>query len=233
MARKMTLKCMTLVLVCLFTAQAYAGETPVLESQNDKTNYSIGVNVVRNYRQQGMEIDVDMVLKGMQDAMSGERLLMTEEELQKTMNTLQTELRRKQRQAVRIAAENDVKAGLAFLAENKAKEGVVTLTSGLQYKILREGKGRRPTESDTVEVHYRGTLIDGTEILNTYKAGQSATFKVTGTIAGLREALMLMHVGSKWQVFVPPQLAYGESGMGRFIRPNAALIYEVELLAIK
>jgi FKBP-type peptidyl-prolyl cis-trans isomerase FklB len=131
------------------------------------------------------------------------------------------------------AAEDNRKAGESFLAENKKKEGVVTLPSGLQYKVLKAGDGKKPTDADTVECHYRGTLINGTEFDSSYLTGQPATFKIAGVIPGWREALKLMPVGSKWQLFVPSQLAYGARGKGGSIGPNAALIFEVELLAIK
>jgi FKBP-type peptidyl-prolyl cis-trans isomerase FklB len=131
------------------------------------------------------------------------------------------------------AAEDNKKAGESFLAENKKKEGVVTLPSGLQYKVLKAGDGKKPTDTDTVECNYRGTHIDGTEFDSSYRTGQPATFKVAGVIPGWREALKLMPVGSKWQIFVPSQLAYGTRGKPGSVGPNAALIFEVELLAIK
>ena len=148
------------------------------------------------------------------------------------MTMLQNELWLKQRQ-IKTAAVANKREGDSLLADNKKKRGVVTLTSGLQYEGLKAADGKKPTDADTVEVNYRGTLTDGTEILNTYKAGQPATFKVTETIPGLTEVLKLMPLGSRWHVFIPSQLAYGERGMGRFIGSNATLIYEFELLGIK
>jgi len=144
----------------------------------------------------------------------------------------QSEQLRKQRQAAGLAGEENRKAGEAFLAGNKAKDGVVTLPSGLQYKVLKAGDGRKPSDADMVECRYRGTLIDGTEFDRSDPAGQPATFKVAGVIPGWREALKLMPVGSKWQLFIPPQLAYGAIGSGP-IGPNATLIFELELLAVK
>jgi FKBP-type peptidyl-prolyl cis-trans isomerase FklB len=149
------------------------------------------------------------------------------------MRTFQTELRDKQQAKRKAEGDENLKAGEVFLAENRKKEGVVTLPNGLQYKILKAGGGRKPTEADTVEVNYRGTLIDGTEFDSSYKRGKPVTFKVTGVIKGWTEALKLMPVGSKWQLFIPPQLAYGERGAGQAIGPNATLIFEIELLAIK
>lgn len=214
-------------------AQASAEEAPVLKTQKDKMSYSIGAEAGKNFKRLGVEVDTDLLVKGLRDALSGEKLLMTDEELRGTMTAYQAEVRQKQAQAARLAAENNKKAGDAFLAENTTKEGIVTLPSGLQYKILKAGDGKMPTAADTVECHYRGTLINGTEFDSSYRRGQPATFKVTGVIPGWREALKLMSVGSKWQLFIPPQLAYGERGTGRDIGPNATLIFEVELLAIK
>ncbi len=158
---------------------------------------------------------------------------MSDEEMRTVMTAYQKEISQKQAEAAKIAAEKNKKEGDAFLAANKAKEGVITLPSGLQYKILKEGNGKKPTDADTVQVHYRGTLIDGTEFDSSIKRGQPASFPVKQIIPGWREALKLMPVGSKWQLFIPPELAYGARGAGGDIGPNATLIFEVELLAIK
>jgi FKBP-type peptidyl-prolyl cis-trans isomerase len=226
-------KWMMLLGIALLTAPVFAGETPVLKTQKEKVSYSLGADVARNFKRLGIEVDVDLLVKGLRDSFAGEKLLMTQAEFRETMNTFQAELRQKQIEATRVAAENNKTAGDAFLAENKAKEGVVTLPSGLQYKILKAGDGKTPTDADTVECQYYGTLIDGTEFDSSYSRGQSATFKLSGVIPGWREALKLMPVGSKWQLFVPPQLAYGERGAGRDIGPNATLIFEVELVGIR
>lgn len=217
----------------LLAARASAEEAPVLKTQQDKVSYSIGVEAGRNYKRMGVEVDANLLVKGLRDALSAEKLLMTDEEIRATMTAYQAELRQKQAQATRLAAENNKKAGEAFLAANKTKEGVVTLPSGLQYKILKAGNGKTPTETDTVECNYRGTLIDGTEFDSSYRRGQPAAVKVTGVIPGWKEALKLMPVGSRWQLVIPHQLAYGERGVGRDIGPNATLIFEVELLTIK
>jgi len=217
----------------LLAAQASAGEAPVLKTEKDKTSYGIGVDVARNFKGLGIDLDLDILIKALRDVYSGEKLLMTEEELRVTMNAYRAELMQKQAVAQRKAAEENQKKGDAFLAENKTKEGIVALPSGLQYKILNAGNGKTPTDADTVECHYRGTLIDGTEFDSSYRRGQPITLGVTGLIAGWREALKLMPVGSKWQLFIPPKLAYGARGAGRDIGPNATLIFEVELLAIK
>jgi UDP-GlcNAc:undecaprenyl-phosphate/decaprenyl-phosphate GlcNAc-1-phosphate transferase len=229
------------VLVASFlAARAGAEGTQILKTQRDKVNYAIGVGVARNFSRQGIEVDVDLVIRGMKDTLSGQKLLMPEDELRKTMNAFQLEvrqkqadLRRKNAQASGKLAETNKKAGDAFLIENKKKEGVVTLPSGLQYKILKAGDGKRATEADSVVCHYKGTLIDGTEFDSSYRNGQPATQEVKKVIAGWKEALQLMPVGSKWQLVVPPELAYKMRGVDSSIGPNATLVFEVELLAIK
>jgi UDP-GlcNAc:undecaprenyl-phosphate/decaprenyl-phosphate GlcNAc-1-phosphate transferase len=236
----MTRNLMAILLVGLLVAQAGAEETQVLKTQKDKVNYAIGVGVARNFTRQGIEVDVDLVVKGLKDALGGQKLLMSEDELSRTMSAFQVEvrqkqadLRRKQSQTNPKLAENNKKAGDAFLIENKKKEGVVTLPSGLQYKVLKAGDGKRATEADSVVCHYKGTLIDGTEFDSSYRTGHPATLEVKKVIAGWKEALQLMPVGSKWQLAVPADLAYKARGVGPSIGPNATLIFEVELLAIK
>jgi FKBP-type peptidyl-prolyl cis-trans isomerase FklB len=229
----MALKWLGVLGVVLLAAQVSAQEPPVINTQKDKVSYGMGVSVARNFKQQGIEIDADLVVKGLRDELSGAKLLMTEEDLTNTMREFQAELRQKQARARKLAAEENKKAGTVFLAENKKKEGVVTLPSGLQYKILKKGTGKKPKETDTVEVHYRGTLIKGTEFDSSLRTGQPTTLQLTGVIPGWKEALKRMPVGSKWQLFIPPQLAYGERGSGSDIGPNSTLIFEVELLTIK
>lgn len=212
-----------------------AGEKPVLKTKKDKESYAIGVEMVRNFIRQGFDIDLDIIIKGMKDVQTGNKLLLTEEEILGTLNIFASEVRRKQTEARLMVGEKNKKEGEEFLAANKTKEGVVTLPSGLQYKILKAGSGKKPTAEDTIEVHYRGTLVNGTQFESTYDVGKPATIKVSDphVIAGLREAFKLMPVGSKWQVFIPNQLAYGQRGSGRVIGPYSTLIYEIEVLAIK
>jgi FKBP-type peptidyl-prolyl cis-trans isomerase len=226
-------KYITALGVFLLAAQVGAGEPPVFKTQKEKISYGIGVDMSRNFKQQGVEFDADALLKGFKDDSSGGKLLMSEEDIRATLNAYQTELLQKRAQAMIVAAAENKKIGEAFLAENGKKEGVVTLPSGLQYKILKAGDGRKPTEVDTVECNYRGTLLNGSEFDNSYRTGKPAAFKVTGLIPGWTEALKLMSAGSKWQLFIPPQLAYGDRGAGGVIGPNAALIFELELLSIK
>ncbi|RQW76849.1 MAG: FKBP-type peptidyl-prolyl cis-trans isomerase [Geobacter sp.] len=223
--------------VVLQAAQVVAVEPQALKSQKDQVNYAIGVNLANNLKQQVVQIDQDLLIKGMKDAFAGGELLLTDDELRKSISHYQKAVRQKQGLAAKArmtAAEENRKAGDAFLAENRKKEGVVTLPSGLQYRILKAGDGKRPSGSDSVECNYRATLVNGTEIDSTLRTGKPATFKVNdGAFQGRSEALRLMSVGSKWQIFIPPQLAFGERGRGKDIGPNETLIYEVELLAIK
>lgn len=228
----MTLKWMVVLGIVLLPTQMFAEEPTVLKTQRDKVNYAIGVNMIGNFKQQGIEIDLDLVIRGMKDALAGEKLLMTNEELRKIIGVYIAAARQNQAKVRSAAAEENRKAGEAFLAENGKKEGVVTLPSGLQYKILKAGDGRKPTDGDTVECTYRGTLINGTEF-DRSGPEKPATFKVAGVIPGWSEALKLMPAGSRWQLFIPSRLAYGERGQGRDIGPNETLIFEIELLAVK
>jgi len=230
----MTLKWMAVLAVGLLAAQAIAEEPLVLKTQKDRESYAIGVEMARSFKRQGIEVNLDIVTRGMKDALAGDKLLLTDNDLLTTMNMFGSELRRKKASARLTASLDNKKEGEEFLAANKTKEGVVTLPSGLQYKILKAGEGKKPTEADTVECQYRGTLIDGTEFDSTYRAAKPAALNLSDIylISGLREALKLMPVGSKWQLFIPHQLAYGQRGSGR-IGPNETLIYEVELVAIK
>ncbi len=214
------------------TAKASAEEPAAPKTEKDKVSYGIGVAMGRQLKSQGIDFDLDFVERGLKDVASGQKLLMTEEDLKTTMTAFQTEMAKKQEEARKKAAEDNKKAGEAFLAQNKTKEGVVTLPSGLQYKILKAGDGKKPTLDDTVVCQYRGTLIDGTEFDSSYKRNQPATFPVKGVIKGWIEALQLMPVGSKWQLFIPPELAYGERAPAA-IGPDATLIFEVELVSIQ
>ncbi|HEY7528480.1 MAG TPA: FKBP-type peptidyl-prolyl cis-trans isomerase [Candidatus Deferrimicrobiaceae bacterium] len=219
--------------VVLFAGQAFGEEAVVLKTQKDKVSYGIGMNIGKNLQRDAVDVDADLLSRGLKDALSGGKTLMTEEEYKATMTALQKEMMEKQADAARKLAEKNKKEGEAFLAENGKKEGVVTLPSGLQYKVIQSGKGKTPKSTDTVETNYRGTLIDGTEFDSSYKRGQTATFPVNGVIAGWTEALQKMKEGDKWQLFVPSNLAYGERGAGREIGPNATLLFEVELIAVK
>ncbi|MCX5684962.1 MAG: FKBP-type peptidyl-prolyl cis-trans isomerase [Planctomycetota bacterium] len=199
----------------------------------DKLSYALGVDAAQGFKRQGADVDVEVVARGFKDAFTGATLLMTEEEIQKARGALQLQIRVHEKFAPRVVAMDNQKKGLAFLAENKAKEGVTVLPTGLQYKVLRSGEGRKPTDADAVFVHYRGTLLDGTEVVGSPRGGAPATLKVSEAVPGLREALKLMPVGSKWQVFIPSHLAYGSAGRTPDIEPNSTLLFEVELLGIQ
>jgi FKBP-type peptidyl-prolyl cis-trans isomerase FklB len=213
-------------------AQAGAEEAQVLKTQRDIQSYGIGVNIAKSFKRDEVDIDMDLLMKGMKDMMAGEKLLMPERDLRKAMNSFQGELRQKAAARHRIAAEDNRKKGEAFLAENKTRKGVVTLASGVQYKILKAGDGKKPTETDAVECYYRGTLLDGTEFDST-DPGKPATLKVAQLIQGWKEALTQMPAGSKWMLYIPSQLAYGPRGVGSDIGPNETLVFEVELLSVK
>ena len=209
-----------------------AGDNTALKSEKDKVSYSIGLNIGNNFKNQSVDINPDILAKGIKDALSGSKPLMTETEIQETMAAFQKEMNAKQAERIKELAEKNKKEGETFLAENKKKDGVKTTASGLQYKIIKAGNGPKPKVTDTVAVNYRGTLIDGKEFDSSYKRGEPASFPLNGIIPGWTEALQLMPVGSKWQLFLPPALAYGERGSGREIGPNAALVFDVELLSI-
>lgn len=229
----MKLKWMVGLGLGLLAVQVSAQEPLALKTQRDKVSYTLGVEVARSFQSQGIAVDPNLVVKGLTDVLAGEKLLMTDGDLSATLSAFQQEMRQKQAQARSVAAEDNKKAGAAFLAENAKKEGVVTLPSGLQYKILKAAEGKNPTEADTVVCNYRGTLIDGTEFDSSYASGRPATFGLKGVIPGFREALKLMPVGSKWQFFIPSDLAYGERGAGNTIGPNATLVFEIELISIQ
>lgn len=209
----------------------------LLKTKKDKFSYALGMNVGANLgtslRKQSVEFDPNLVAQGLRTSLANGKTLMTQEEAQALLKEVQTDMMKKQQEKMQAAGEANKKEGEAFLAANKGKEGVVTLPSGLQYKILKAGNGPKPAATDSVVCNYRGTLINGTEFDSSYKRGQPATFPVNGVIKGWTEALQLMPVGSKWQLFIPSSLAYAERGAGADIGPDATLIFEVELMSIQ
>ncbi|MGC1485250.1 MAG: FKBP-type peptidyl-prolyl cis-trans isomerase [Candidatus Acidiferrum sp.] len=206
-----------------------------LTTQKDKASYAIGLNIGKSMRKDSVDVEPSILLRGMKDGLAGGKTLLTDDEAKAAMVALQADLRAKHEAKVELEAANNKKEGDEFLAENKSKEGVVTLPSGLQYKVLVEGTGPKPTAADTITCNYRGTLLDNTEFDSSYKTGKPATFPVSRIIKGWTEALQLMPVGSKWQLFIPPDLAYGERGgpAGGPIGPNTTLVFEVELMSIQ
>jgi FKBP-type peptidyl-prolyl cis-trans isomerase len=211
----------------------------VLKTDKDKESYAIGLNIGKSIHRDGVDVDPNILLRGMKDALNGSKPALTDDEAKAVMTNLQTRVRKQQAEQAQVAAEAAKKvgeankaAGDAFLAENKTKEGVVTLPDGLQYKVLTAGTGPKPTATDTVVCHYKGTLLDNTEFDSSYKRNEPLTIPVGGVIKGWTEALQLMPVGSKWELFIPSDLAYGPQAKGP-IQPNSTLIFEVELLSIQ
>jgi FKBP-type peptidyl-prolyl cis-trans isomerase FklB len=219
--------------VALATTHVSAQKKSALKTPKDKVSYIIGTDIGKNLKKQSMDINPEILYRGIKDAFSGSKLLLSDEEIQAVMTEFQQKMMAKQAEKMSKLGEVNKKEGEAFLETNKKKDSVVTLPSGLQYKTVVEGTGKIPTLNDTVTTHYRGTLIDGTEFDNSYKRGEPATFPVKGVIAGWTEALQRMKVGSKWRLFIPSTLAYGERGAGQVIGPNATLIFDIELISVK
>jgi FKBP-type peptidyl-prolyl cis-trans isomerase FklB len=228
----MKIQIIALIGLGLLAGSVFAAD-PELKSQQDKVSYSIGLNIGGNFKKQNIEINFDLFMKGIKDGVAGTKPLLDEAQVREVMMAFQKEMMTKQEERNKVLTEKNKKEGETFLAENKKKEGVKTTASGLQYRVIKEGTGEIPKATDTVVTNYKGTLIDGTEFDSSYKRGEPATFPVTGVIKGWTEALQLMKVGSKWQLFIPSEIAYGEKGAGRDIGPNATLIFEIELISIK
>jgi FKBP-type peptidyl-prolyl cis-trans isomerase len=222
-----------LVGILAFGSWGQAQEPKSLKDQKEKLSYVIGVDIGKALQKQGVPIDPEIVAKGIKDGVSGGKLLMSDQEIQETMMAFQKEMRAKQEEANKQLGEMNKKEGETFLAQNKTKEGVTTLPSGLQYKVVKAGTGKKPKATDTVVTHYKGTLLNGTEFDSSFKRNQPATFKVNGVIRGWTEALQLMEEGAKWILYVPAALAYGDRGAGQQIGPNATLIFEIELISIQ
>ena len=219
------------------TGAASTTKTPVpltLKTQSQKASYAIGMNIGKNLKRDSVEVDPAVLVRGLRDALAGNKLLLTDDEAKAALTALQSEVRAKEEAKIKAAAVENKKTGDAFLAANKTKEGVVTLPSGLQYKVIKEGTGPKPAAEDTVLCHYRGTLVDNTEFDSSYKRGEPLKIPVGGVIKGWTEAIQLMPVGSKWQLFIPSDLAYGDRGApGSPIGPNSTLVFEVELISIE
>ena len=203
-----------------------------LKDQKDKESYSLGYQFGQSLKYQGLEINLEVYESGIKDALGGTNPLLSREEIQKTVSEIQQRVMAARQKELKEKAEKNLAEGKAFLEENKKKEGVKTLPSGLQYKVLAEGSGKTPKASDQVTVNYKGTFINGSEFDSSYKRGTPATLEVDKVVPGWKEALRLMKEGSKWQLFIPPELGYGERGTGP-IPPNSVLIFEVELISVK
>ncbi|MCS7091105.1 MAG: FKBP-type peptidyl-prolyl cis-trans isomerase [Verrucomicrobiota bacterium] len=220
--------------LALAAGVACSQESSGFKDSKEKISYALGMSLGNNWKRNALEPDqvsLEIVLQGLRDSLTGAPTRMTEEEMRNTLREFSQFMQQKAEQKRQQEAEANRKAGAAFLEENKKKPGVVTLPSGLQYRVLREGSGDSPKATDTVAVHYRGTLIDGTEFDSSYKRGQPATFNVSGVIRGWTEALQLMKPGAKWELYIPADLAYGDTGRPN-IPPGSTLIFEVELLSV-
>jgi len=226
---KMKLVAVSVMGFVMSTAMAATADMP-LSTDKDKLSYSIGSDLGGNFKRQGIDINPAVMARGMQDSMSGGALLMTEQQMKDVLMKFQKDLMAKRTADMTKKAEENKAKGEAFLLANKSKPGVVTLPSGLEYKIITAGKGEKPGKDDTVTVEYKGTLIDGTVFDSTEKNGKPATFKLSQVIPGWTEALQLMPVGSTWEIYVPANLAYGARSVGGPIGPNEALIFNIHLI---
>ncbi len=220
---------LVIAILALASVAARAAEPAPLANRRQRMSYALGADLARNLKAQGGEVDADALSRGLRDWFAGSKLALSDGELKTALAEFQTEMRNKMK-AARGGGSN-AKVGAAFLAANKAKPGVVTTASGLQYKVLRTGTGKKPTDADTVSCTYRGTLVDGTEF-DASPEGKPASLQVAKVIPGWREALKLMPAGSKWELVVPPQLGYGSRGVGK-IGPSSTLVFELELLDVK
>jgi FKBP-type peptidyl-prolyl cis-trans isomerase len=223
---------LTVILCMAAAAPLLAGDTNALADDRSKASYALGMMLGHNWQQQGVDVDLDLVLRGIKDEQSGGATLLTPQEAQNMLKEFQqTVAANRAKMQAELASKNRTD-GAAFLERNKNQPGIVTLPDGLQYKIITPGTGATPTPNDIVTVNYRGTFIDGTEFDSSAKAGHPAQFPVGGVIHGWTEALLQMKTGSKWQLFIPSELAYGEKGHPG-IPPNSVLIFEVELLSVQ
>jgi len=221
-----------IILVIASTASICVAADKTITTDMDKVSYCIGVDIGTNFKSQSIDVDPDVLLMGMKDALDSKDLKFNDEERGKILADFRTSLKEKQDAQRKIQGDKNMAEGTALLEKNKSEKGIVVLDSGLQYHILVEGSGESPQATDMVSVHYRGTLIDGSEFDSSYSRGQPAKFKVNGVIPGWSEALQLMKAGSKWKLYIPSDLAYGERGAGQKITPNSTLIFDVELLEI-
>jgi len=225
-------KIVTVFGMMLLASTALASETSQLTTPLDKASYAIGMDIAISLKRNNVEANPDVLGKAIKDVLTEQKTQLTDQEAKTILHELQIEMQEKKQEQNKAQGEKNKTAGAAFLAENMKKEGVKTLASGLQYKMITEGKGKSPSIADTVKVQYTGTLIDGTEFDSSYKRGQAATFALDKVIKGWTEVLQLMKEGGNWQIFIPSDLAYGDKGGGP-IGPNATLIFDVELVSIE
>lgn len=223
---------LTALTVILFFDISAAAETPKIEDEKDKVNYSLGYQIGGDLKRQGVELQPELVVKGIQDALSGTDPLMSPQEMRTVLVDLKKRIEKTEREKRLKDKDKNLAEGEAFLSENAKKEGVQVLSSGLQYRVVREGTGAVPKETDTVTVNYRGMHIDGTEFDSSFKRNKPASFRVDRVIRGWTEALQLMKEGAKWELFIPSKLAYGARGAGSGVPPNSTLIFEVDLISV-
>jgi len=234
----MSLRLFAVMSLLVFSFGCAAEEAKVapelkLDTPKSRISYTIGVNIGQDFKSQKLDIDADVLMEGIKDSMAGKELRLTEEQMASEIQAFQQDMQAKMMVEMEAQAAKNKTEGESFLAENAKKEGVVVTASGLQYKVLEAGEGDSPVPSDVVTVHYRGTLVDGTQFDSSYDRGQPATFPVGGVIAGWTEALQLMKPGAKWQLVIPADLAYGERGAGQVIGPNSTLLFDVELISVE
>lgn len=223
----------TLSLCCLsHSAWSENNKAEKLDNKKDKISYSIGMDVGKSIQKQKIDINPDFFITGLKDGLANKYSMMTEDEVRQTLLAIQTEILERQNTEMKAMASKNLTDGEKFLADNKKHKGIITLPSGLQYRVIKDGTGESPKATDTVTTHYRGKLIDGTEFDSSYSRGEPARFAVNAVIPGWTEALQIMKPGAKWELFIPPKLAYGENGIGQIIGPNSTLIFEVELMSV-
>ena len=220
-------------MLSLFACTIMAQSIKTPKTKKEKISYSLGFNIGKSMKMQGLDVDQKLLIQGIKDGVNNSKTAMSEKDMETTMTTFQQEMMGKMQAKQKVDGEKNKKEGETFLAANQKKDGVITLPSGLQYKVIKMGDGPKPTASQTVKCNYRGTLVDGKVFDSSEHHGGPAEFPVNGVIKGWIEALQLMPVGSKWELYVPSDLAYGPNGAGQMIGPNATLIFEIELLSIK
>ena len=218
--------------ISFFFNICFAAEEADLKGKKEKESYTLGYQFGQGIKHEGFDINLEIYTAGIRDALSGSKSQLSLEEMRQIITELQKRIMAAREKELKEMSEKNLAAGKAFLDENKKKDGIKTLPNGLQYKVLAEGSGKTPQATDSVTVNYRGTFINGTEFDSSYKREKPATFQVNQVIPGWTEALKLMKEGSKWQIFIPPELGYGERGTGN-IPPNSILIFEVELISLK
>ena len=222
----------TALTVILFFDISAAAEIPKIEDEKDKVNYSLGYQIGGDLKRQGVELDAELVVKGIQDAIAGANPMMTSQEMRTVLVDLKKRIEKTEREKFLKDSVKNLAEGEEFLSDNAKKEGVQVLPSGLQYRVVREGSGVSPSATDTVSVNYRGTHINGAEFDSSFKRNKPAIFRVDRVIAGWTEALQLMKEGARWELYIPAKLAYGERGAGSGIPPNSTLIFEVDLISV-